>query len=387
MNHQLTVWQPPASPQTYGSASDSFPLSNRRLAFEKPFDLQASLCRQLEDTVKIAYQIKPSPEKPFASPWQTMGMPPVAIRINPQTTLFVDPVAVTKYIQKASVAQQRAVQTQPVPLTAGREFIVLPSGTPCLSKQQIGTFFVNVLSNPRFQGALQVLGGASEVSAGYVITWGSSGIAAPAGHFFIVHGMDHVTTGAYSVITGKHKITATELALQKAGMPPEFAATTDTTLSITGMAKGAKAASQLVSQNLAMSSAMAQETKIIEGAGALVNELKAGPRAASLESKAFSNAGKIAKTEAGISSTLVKPKSISWTEPRNLQQQLALQEAKANPGMPCKNMTIKDPKYVDNWTKMQHQHVNPDGTKINIHYWQNKNTGEKTGFKFKFEDN
>lgn len=48
----------------------------------------------------------------------------------------------------------------------------------------------------------------------------------------------------------------------------------------------------------------------------------------------------------------------------------------------------KDPNYpAETWTKMQHQHVNPDGSKVNIHFWENKETGERTGFKFKDIDN
>jgi hypothetical protein len=43
--------------------------------------------------------------------------------------------------------------------------------------------------------------------------------------------------------------------------------------------------------------AMAKETKAIEGAGVIVSELKAGSRAASLESKAVGDAGKMVKTE------------------------------------------------------------------------------------------
>jgi len=45
---------------------------------------------------------------------------------------------------------------------------------------------------------------------------------------------------------------------------------------------------------------------------------------------------------------------------------------------------INDPQYPeDTWAKIQHVHVNPDGSKIVIHYWRDLQTGEGEGFKFK----
>ncbi len=44
---------------------------------------------------------------------------------------------------------------------------------------------------------------------------------------------------------------------------------------------------------------------------------------------------------------------------------------------------INDPRWYG-WDKMQYIHTKFDGTKINIHYFQNPNTGEKAGFKFKY---
>ena len=72
------------------------------------------------------------------------------------------------------------------------------------------------------------------------------------------------------------------------------------------------------------------------------------------------------------------------TKPKNLAEQLTLEEARANPGKETKKLTINDPRYpTENWAKMQHTHTNNDATKINIHYWENRQTGEKHGFKFK----
>ena len=78
----------------------------------------------------------------------------------------------------------------------------------------------------------------------------------------------------------------------------------------------------------------------------------------------------------------------SRTEPKNLQEQLALQEAKSGVGEAMTKMKIKDPNYpYERWQKMQHQHINSDGSKVNIHYWKNKETGQTHGFKFKDIEN
>jgi uncharacterized protein RhaS with RHS repeats len=74
------------------------------------------------------------------------------------------------------------------------------------------------------------------------------------------------------------------------------------------------------------------------------------------------------------------------TEPRNLEEQLALEEARYNSAKEIdKNkLTIKDPRYPEeDWAKNQHLHEGLDGKKINIHYWENRHTGERHGFKFK----
>jgi hypothetical protein len=173
-----------------------------------------------------------------------MGLTPLAIRINPQTTVFVDPVAVTEFYQRASSAQRWAFQAQVAQLTSRREAFD-PGERRISTMQQVNSFVLDALHNPRVQGSLQVLGGAAEVSAGVGITFGTGFIAAPIGHFIIVHGLDHVTTGFYSVVTGKQKNTATQLALETAGLSSEIAVIGDAALSITGMGMGAKAIAQL----------------------------------------------------------------------------------------------------------------------------------------------
>src|SRR4030042_5430771 len=75
------------------------------------------------------------------------------------------------------------------------------------------------------------------------------------------------------------------------------------------------------------------------------------------------------------------------TAPRNLAEQLALEEAKGGAGKRIMEDMIKDPRYPKElWAKMQHVHTitNPDGSKthIVIHYWRNLKTGLQRGFKF-----
>lgn len=80
-----------------------------------------------------------------------------------------------------------------------------------------------------------------------------------------------------------------------------------------------------------------------------------------------------------------KPKK--RTEPRNLEEQLALEEAKTKPPNPKSEIMqgkINGPNYpTDKWSKNEHVHYNTDGTKTDIHYWENRITGEREDFKFK----
>jgi hypothetical protein len=85
-----------------------------------------------------------------------------------------------------------------------------------------------------------------------------------------------------------------------------------------------------------------------------------------------------------------KEKSKEWkaprTEPKNLGEQLTLEEAKAGAGDEIMKGEIKDPRYPQqDWKKVQHVHE-PLDTKakdINVHYWEHRQTGDRHGFKFK----
>ena len=48
------------------------------------------------------------------------------------------------------------------------------------------------------------------------------------------------------------------------------------------------------------------------------------------------------------------------------------------------NGTINDPKYPEEiWAKMSYERVLSDGSRVEIHYWENLKTGLREGFKFK----
>jgi RHS repeat-associated protein len=69
-------------------------------------------------------------------------------------------------------------------------------------------------------------------------------------------------------------------------------------------------------------------------------------------------------------------------DPKNLQEQLTLQEALIGAGNEIMHGEIKDPKYSDEWQKKQHTHHDENGS-IVIHYWEHIYTGVREGFKFK----
>lgn len=82
-----------------------------------------------------------------------------------------------------------------------------------------------------------------------------------------------------------------------------------------------------------------------------------------------------------------KKKKGDRTKPIDLEEQLTLEEAKGEKG---KNipLNIQDPKYPESdWKKMKHNHAHPDGTKTEVHWWENIGTGARHGYKFKDEDN
>ena len=88
-----------------------------------------------------------------------------------------------------------------------------------------------------------------------------------------------------------------------------------------------------------------------------------------------------------LSKSEEKPKKVpERTEPKDLSEQLTLGEAKAKPQNPKDEIMqgdIKDPRYpADQWKKVQHTHTKPNKKNICIHYWEDRVTGQKHGFKF-----
>ncbi|WP_050009476.1 DUF6443 domain-containing protein [Flavobacterium sp. B17] len=70
------------------------------------------------------------------------------------------------------------------------------------------------------------------------------------------------------------------------------------------------------------------------------------------------------------------------TEPKDLQEQLSIEEAESGQGDTIMSGRLKDPKYNNN-TKMKHSHDHGDGTKTEVHYDINNKTGQRSGFKIK----
>lgn len=76
-------------------------------------------------------------------------------------------------------------------------------------------------------------------------------------------------------------------------------------------------------------------------------------------------------------------------EPADLQEQLALEEARSGAGEPYKGK-LGDPKYdaqTGTQTKMQYNHRHGDGTSTEVHYDIDRTTGERSGFKIKDDTN
>ncbi|MEJ5052460.1 RHS repeat-associated core domain-containing protein, partial [Chryseobacterium culicis] len=69
-------------------------------------------------------------------------------------------------------------------------------------------------------------------------------------------------------------------------------------------------------------------------------------------------------------------------EPKDLQEQLTIEEAESGEGDTIMSGKLNDPKYNHN-TKMKHTHDHGDGTKTEVHYDINNQTGKRSGFKIK----
>jgi RHS repeat-associated protein len=109
--------------------------------------------------------------------------------------------------------------------------------------------------------------------------------------------------------------------------------------------------------------------------------VQAGAAAASDAANAYLTAA-TSVTPTGLGAKCVQ--AAVRTGASSLAEQMALREAEAGAGQRIMQGLINDPAFPENvWAKMQWVHTTPDGENITIHYWQNLQTGERTGFKFK----
>jgi RHS repeat-associated protein len=85
---------------------------------------------------------------------------------------------------------------------------------------------------------------------------------------------------------------------------------------------------------------------------------------------------------------VIKKGPIPNQMPRNLTEQLALEEAKANGGKEIIKNLGDTPRLIDNygpgeWVKMRHTHESLGGSQTDIHWFHNKTTGQNVEYKFK----
>ena len=131
-----------------------------------------------------------------------------------------------------------------------------------------------VMSNPRFQGAMQAFGGLSEASMGAGMTYATGGLAAPLGWPIMAHGLDHFVTGMSTVFTGKLRGSATAELLQKTGMSQNSAELIDSGISISSGRIGSHA---MRSGSNLMKASFAVPKSILPNATGLAKEYKFKP--------------------------------------------------------------------------------------------------------------
>ena len=89
------------------------------------------------------------------------------------------------------------------------------------------------------------------------------------------------------------------------------------------------------------------------------------------------------RTTTQQASTSISNTNSVRTEPKNLAEQLTMQEAQSGQESPIMQGKIKDPNW-QGWQKIEHYHLDLNTNKnITIHYWHNPKTNVNTGFKFK----
>ncbi len=99
---------------------------------------------QFEETIKTMFEIRPSPDHLFAT-WQSMGLAPLAIQTNPQTTVFVDPLNLSGVFQKLSAQAQETRAGQEGRSSIGRAIAIVSSTENHAITKYVGIFLKNTL--------------------------------------------------------------------------------------------------------------------------------------------------------------------------------------------------------------------------------------------------
>ena len=116
-----------------------------------------------------------------------------------------------------------------------------------LYSQEIRQNWMAVYNSPRFQGAMQMMGGASLMAKGLPL------LSTPlflAGAASIAYGADVFATGLHSFVNGTPRPTTTRTLLEQTGMSPTMAAVTEFAISPRGGPKSAGQISKLTSKDL-----------------------------------------------------------------------------------------------------------------------------------------
>lgn len=116
-----------------------------------------------------------------------------------------------------------------------------------LYSQEIGKNWMTVWNNPRFQGALQMAGGASMMAKGL------SFLPTPfflGGAASIAYGADAFATGLHAFVQGAPRPTTTRTLLEQTGMSPTMAAVAEFAISPRGGPKSVGQISKLTSKDL-----------------------------------------------------------------------------------------------------------------------------------------
>ena len=112
-------------------------------AIDKDPNFQFKMLGKFEETRRFMHQLRAGPEKLFAG-WELKAIAPVVIKINPQTTLFVDPFNVTDFFQRLSVRTQETRPNHDDPSRgADRAIALLQSNEVHGTTKYVGIFVKN----------------------------------------------------------------------------------------------------------------------------------------------------------------------------------------------------------------------------------------------------